>query len=149
MPFPTSPTAQDALTQGQMTARRLKDRLIHDRGMLAGQNVKRSFVRGTLDAMLHARAVMVSLAGTPGLQQFAKDQYANQGLDIAAEWLAVRQALDNATATILQNYPKSGNGAVEEMEFNAQGVTVEREFTPAQMAGTVIPILDAVIATIN
>jgi hypothetical protein len=148
MAFPTKATAQGALFRGQGAARRLKGNLVRARAQLAQQDVPRSFVRNLLDSIRRERDTLIAVETTPGLAEYAKEQFADANLDVVAEWQAMRAAIDDCGAWIVANYPRSANGALEELTFDAQGREVVLQFTVAQTSG-LRDRLDAVIATIN
>lgn len=88
------------------------------------------------------------LAATPGLAQYAKDQYANSGLDIAAEYTALIARIDATVAWVTTNHPKAGSGEILERKWLPDGRTQSNTFDTAALA-TFRAQLDLLIAQID
>lgn len=93
------------------------------------------------------RQQIAEAATTPGIGQYAKDQFNNQAFDIVAEYNAMVSAIDNTIAWITTNFPNSG-GDLRVYTFDANGNLVSKEWTPAQTAGLRAQI-DALVSTIS
>jgi len=88
-------------------------------------------------------------ASVPGLAQYAQDQYANSGLDIASEYSAMRAAAVALRDWIHANMPTdSESGAVLLQSLNADGSLSELTFSTSETAG-LRTNADALIATIG
>lgn len=79
---------------------------------------------------------MNALANTQGLAQYAQNQYANAGLNIAAEFTAVRNALVSLNDWIKAAFPKDPNtGRYVIKGTDAEGSEEALVFTAAELAG--------------
>jgi hypothetical protein len=121
------------------------------------QNIRTLSAAGTLGAanLLHLVTFLADvksenqrLAAVPGLQAYAQSQVNNTGLDLAAEFTAMRTQLDATTAWVVANFPKDANGFLLAQTIGADGRQVDRVFTAAQTAA-LRTVLDALIATID
>ena len=77
--------------------------------------------------------VINSLRTTPGLQQYARDQWDDQTLDVPTEFTAVLSAMTQLRDWIFANFPKGG-GAWQVYDYDNAGVPVVLTFTPAQLS---------------
>ena len=102
-----------------------------------------------MESLTQMRAQLITLAAVPGIGDYAKTQFGDSGLDIGAEWLAMRTQLDAVILWVATNIPKdtvSNRWILTEEIVN--GLRVDRTFTPAETA-TMRTVLDALIATID
>lgn len=76
---------------------------------------------------------MASLAATPGLAQYARDQENDQSYDVVAEYNAMIAAADAVTSWMQTNIPKDADGYILAWKFGPTDLT-QRTFTPAQTA---------------
>lgn len=90
---------------------------------------------------------LTTLAQTPGLGQYARDQENDQNYDVAAEFAAMMAALTAAGMAIAQAIPKQG-GVLLTHTLDASGFRVPVEFSVAELAG-VVTALDNLTAAIE
>jgi len=89
------------------------------------------------------------LAATPQLQAYARDQIEDPTLDLAAEYVAMRDAATALRDWIFANIPTdAATGAVLLRVIDATGESVELTFTSAQASGFRTQA-DAFLATIG
>lgn len=126
----------------KVTATQLRDKS-------AAGPVSSTEIIGYASGLASQRDQIAVLAATPGLAQYARDEYANAGLDIAAEYTALIARIDSTTAWIVANHPKAaGTLEVLERKFSADGRTVANTFSTATLA-TFRSTLDLLIAQID
>jgi hypothetical protein len=137
MAWPASQqTLDDALTQTSSTANKIKSltqTIITD--SLAGDVPRRTFV----DLQRRLQAAITAwnnAAAVPGIVQYARDQYDNQTIDIAAEFIAMRSAAESLRDWIFNNIPTDPtDGAVRLETISQFGVFTPIMVTTAQSAG--------------
>ena len=96
-----------------------------------------------------AAARLTSLSTTPGLPQYARDQFANPALDPVAEFTAMRAAMISLRDWIFANFPRDPTTqAVLTHTYDVDGVASQLTFTSAQLAGLRTQIA-AFVATIS
>ena len=81
---------------------------------------------------------MDTIAATPGIQQYVRDQEQDQTYDIAGEYTTMRASLIAIRDWIFNNLPtftQAGTKYLIVSTLTNDGNIVEREFTPAQTAG--------------
>jgi len=100
---------------------------------LASQSVGFSELRGIYRTLERADAQFTSLAATPGLAAYAQAQEDDSTYDVAAEFAAMRAAVQSAINWIGTNVPTTATVAPIE-QWTDQTVTSDA-FTPAQTAG--------------
>ena len=139
----TKPTAY---TTAKSTAAQAKQLAQQSRDAMAAGTVSGNVIRQLLDRLLIAKTTFQSVAAVPGIAAYAQAQEGDGAYDVAAEFTAMTDAIDDVGAWILANVPTSG-GYVQMEQWSASGVSV-RQFTTAQTAGLRTQ-LDALIATID
>lgn len=118
------------------------------RATSAAGPVSATAVIAYLGRLVDARDRMAALASAPGLGEYAKAQYNNPNLDIAAEYTATVAQINATGAWIIGNFPKTATtNELRERTFDANGRTVAVQFSTASMAG-LRSALDALTATI-
>lgn len=102
---------------------------------LAAGNVSADDILGIHRRAVSSDAKLATLAATPGLGDYAKAQFNNAGYDIAADFTALRNALQAVRDSIESTIPKDDGATpyflVHRFVSNA---VVARTFTPAQTA---------------
>ena len=83
--------------------------------------------------MVKVDAMLATAAATPGLAAYAKAQFDNESLDIAAEFTALRAAVQAVRDHVETAVPKDGSGYWLLHQFVAHVVT-PRTFAPANTA---------------
>ena len=145
MPYKTNSLAK-TLDEIDEVMIRLKAFAVSINNQMAAVNVDADYVINIRQRCLRDKATLQSLASTPGLVQYAKDQKNDQAYDIGAAYTSVVTAIDNLAAGIVSAFPKDGSNYLLERQFSATGVTI-REFTPAQTSGlrTLVSAISAAI----
>lgn len=152
MALPTTPPLNEVLTQARERWLNLKISAIQARDRSASNDISAGYVLLVLDRLREDLSYFNSIASTPGLTQYARDQYADQGMDIVADFNAMMNAITNTINWIVSALPKApadgqGNEYLLLKTIDATGVRSDRLFTPAQTAGLRTQ-LDSIIATI-
>ncbi len=88
------------------------------------------------------------LKATPGIGQFAKDQFNDILFDIAAEFNEMQARMQGVLTWIRVNLPVSANGFVEERVIEPDDTITHKTFSSAQ-ALTFRTELNALVASIN
>lgn len=121
------------------------------------QDKKAEFQGATVSAdqviavIQHAAAVLprfASWTSAPGLEQYARDQEADQAYDVVAEYTAMRNTIRDLRDSLIALFPKDGAGYLLYQKLNADGTFAMRTFTAAQMSAT-LALFDAVDASIT
>jgi hypothetical protein len=150
MAFPTATfPLEEALDQIVGTAIDLKRRITTIRDLsAAGDTARFTYIR-LLQTIKESVDIWDKAASTPGIDQYAKDQFSDPGLDIVAEYTAMKNAAVSLQNWIFTALPTdAGSGAVLLNTVNVNGELGELTFTSAQTQGFRTEA-DAFIATIN
>lgn len=153
MPFPSSGSSREslatALARVRASAHGVKQAAQDLRtASAAGPIVARRIVH-VMEEFTAAHERFNAIKTTPGLAAYARDQFADQGLDLAAEVSAMQSALVACVTWIQTNMPKdSASGRWIAVEELIDGKRVDRLLAPAATAG-LRTVLDALIATID
>lgn len=91
-------------------------------------------------------AVLAQVQSIPGIAQYARDQFDDATFDVAAEFLAARNAIQAVATQIETDLPVNG-GFLQTHSF-AGGAYTPRTFTPAQTA-SLKATLDTVAALVS
>lgn len=148
MAFPASTTIlavvmdQISRTMGQVRSEALQIKNASVAGPIGANNVV-AYVGQLADH----RDLMSSLSSTPGLAEYAREQFNSPGLDIGAEFTATLAQIDATRTWIVSNFPKAGTGELLEKKLDANGRVVLNTFSTASLT-TFRAQLDALIATI-
>ena len=114
----------------------------------AGSIIARRIVNHC-DSLAQINDQLNTLKAVPGIGDYAKEQFNDANIDIAAEFTAMQNALASTVSWIATNMPKETVTnrwlSVEEL---VDGKRVDRTLTTAQTAGLRTQ-LDALIATID
>lgn len=149
MAFPaTQQSLSDGLAEARRQAASVRSRALEASAFLAANNASANYVLDILSAVKEARAKLVAIGALSGIADYAKAQYADQGLDIAAEFTALVSALADVRTWITTNFPKDASGYLLKEQFAADGGLNVRSFTPAQTAG-LRTVLDALAAAVE
>lgn len=111
-------------------------------GPISGNVIVELYLRLVAD-----KARFDAIAATPGIGQYAKDQYNDDTYDVAAEFTAMVNAITAVGTWINTNFPKDAGGYILKDQLTASGVDV-RTFSTASLA-TFRTQLDSLIATIQ
>lgn len=135
MAFPaTADNLARALLDAQNEARAIKTYSADAVTLMAGNNVSANQVLDIYARLGTAKAKFQAVAAVSGIGQYAKDQFANQSLDVVAEFNAMVAAVDYVRSWIETNHPKDPSGYLLKDQFSGGSISV-RSFTPAQTAG--------------
>lgn len=153
MPFPSSGSSRESLSTAlarlRATAHGVKQSAQDLRNASAAGNIVARRIVQVMEELTAANERFKTLKTVPGLAEYAKEQFADQGLDIMAEFGAMQSAVVACVTWIQTNMPKDSVSKrwihVEEL---VDGKRVDRLLDPASMAG-LRTVLDALIATID
>lgn len=137
MPYPASQTvAKNALDSVTVVALRLKGLAQTLRTQsAAGSTPRRSYIALQRQIQIGLDQWAVA-AAVPGLAQYAKDQYADQNLDIVAEYQAMRSAAEALRDWIFSAIPTdAGSGAALLEVYDQGGNPTDIMVTTGQSAG--------------
>lgn len=118
------------------------------RDAMAAGNTSANALKQLLEVLANYDSQLADIAAVPGLADFARAQEGDPNYNVAAEFNAVRAAMDSVVTRVLDDIPKHpSTGHVLLETWNATGVSV-RSFTVAQTAN-LRDDLAALIATID
>lgn len=117
------------------------------RAAMAAGNVAANSIIDLWERLKTSKAQLQSLASTPGLADYAQDQYGNESLNISTEFTAVINAIDGVTGNIESTFPKDASNWLLAASFGASALTY-RQFTPAQTS-TLQGLLQTLADTIS
>jgi len=129
----SSVVPSEALRITKGAAVQLKQNLSSFIATLSAQSVGFAELRGIYRTLERADAQFASLSATPGLAAYAQAQEDDATYDVAAEFTAMRSAVQSAIGWIGSNVPTTATVAPIG-EWTDQTVT-SNAFTPAQTAG--------------
>lgn len=137
MAFPASTvTAEQAWNGIRDRAVRLKSQVQTIRDSSAAGDTGRTSYIGLQRSLDRAVSTWNAFASVPGLQAYARDQIDDATLDLAAEFVAMRDAAIALRNWIFANMPRdAGTGAVLLHTVGQDGAQIELTVTAAQTAG--------------
>jgi len=146
--FRTAPAAAPALAQIQAQAKTTKSYLTTKRAEMVLPTVNAMVPLAVIQHLASAIPRLNALAATPGLLQYAKDQYNDQAYNVAAEYTAMANAMTAVLNNLVATFPKDGTNTYLAYEIiNGVGQITQRTFTAAQLAPAVA-LVDTLLATI-
>ena len=148
MAFLTGQTAQEAFTDAKNIANGVKSAAQQHIAQFAS-TTNRDQVLALAVNLREWRIRLAAASQVPGVVQHARDQYDNQTYDVAAEFTAMLDAIDDVITGIVTAFPVAPSGGeVREKVLNADGSITMRTFTSAQLASlvTLLQTLDAAIS---
>lgn len=154
MPFPstassTAQTLEDALQKLTELAGAVKRRTAALSTSIAAGPVDGGVLVNYLRDLTQLRSQLVAQrSSAPGLMAYAKAQFGDDGLDIQAEFVAMRDAIDVTRAWFVANMPQNAQNYLLVEQIAANGNLSYRQFTQAQLA-TLVTQLAALSATID
>jgi hypothetical protein len=150
MAFPSQTDAATAWQVIRSTAAAIKARTNSLNALSLAGPVGASVLLDYLDWLLDRRADLAAYQATPGLAAYAQDQVNNPALDIAAEYTAMVDAIDDLRVWMTTNFPQNSPGTayLQAHTFDGAGRKVDRTFTTVQLA-TFRTNLQALLATIS
>ena len=112
-------------------AKIVRERAVSWKAQLAAGNV--SVFAITHEMLPLLKSASEQFASVPaGLAQYAKDQEDDQTYDVAAEFVAMRNAVNAARDRIVSTVPQDANNVLRERTINADGSITLSTVTPAQ-----------------
>lgn len=149
MSWPTNVTFDKALRQTDEEAVALKTELTRARGLItSGAQIRRG-VHSWARRIQRALDVWDEAAALTGIVQYVRDEKNNQSLDVAAEFIAMRNAAAAIQAEIISIVPTdSGTGALLLQTSSAQGDLTDLTMSVAEMS-TLVPLIDTYIAAVD
>lgn len=151
MAFPTSNPLAAALISAQGTAATLKYLAQSTATACAAGPVSANLLLQMMDTLVRSKAIFNTVAATPGILQYAKDQYNNQSLSISTQFTNMISAIDAAATQIAGDIPKgtAGQGGwMLTQKFAADGSVSVRAFSSVETAA-IVTALNALVATIS
>jgi hypothetical protein len=147
MAFRTAQNAAEAFTLAKNLARGVKQTAQSNAAAFAS-TTNRDQVLALAVNLREWRIGLAAARDVPGVGQYARDQYADQTYDVAAEFTAMLAAIDAVITEIHASFPVDNTGGeVKERVLNADGSITMRTFTAAQLATLVtrLQTLDAAV----
>lgn len=112
MALPTGRFLAKALTQAQDIQEQIKTRSQGLNDASAAQAVRRSRVLRFYQDIKRARTALTAIRNKSGLDEYARIQFDDAGLDTVAEIDAIITALDETILWVDNNFPQSGGFAL-------------------------------------
>ena len=138
MAFKTAQSASEAFTTAKNLARGVKLTAQSNISQFGNASINRDQVLALAMNLREWRIALAAVASTPGLAQYAKDQYGDQDYDVAAEFTAMTNAIDAVISGIHTAFPTDNSGGeLKEKVLNADGSVTMRTFTAANLASLV------------
>jgi hypothetical protein len=135
MAFETDGLAK-AYAGAQNEAIRIKSYATSTAAAMAAGDVSANAVQQVMTTMKGAIELWDAASGTPGMPQYARDQQDDQGYNVIAEFLAMRQAAVDTRDWVINNFPKSNPGDfILKDKYEADGAITVRSFTNVETAG--------------
>ena len=148
MAFPASTQIKvDALQALRRAANQLKSNMQTKKDMMAAQSVSGAFVISILVDVKSAITTFNDTSTVPGIAEYVQDQYNDDGIDVVAEFAAMKTTSENVRDWIITNLPKA-NGYLAVRTMDATGKISDRMFSPADTANLRTQ-MEAVIGTIG
>lgn len=110
----------------------LKNYCVRTRERSAAGPIVATVIIDTFINLTGEKTALQAAAQAPGLAEYARQQKANQDLDIAAEFTAVIAAVDSVLAWIDSNFPQDANGFLLRETWGPSG-PMDRTFTSAPL----------------
>lgn len=151
MPFPSNEgntTLEDAWSSAMGHAGRIKRKAqsLHTSTL---SSCTATLILNVVRDILSARDALAQLAGTPGLEAYARDQIEDPTLNLAVEYNAMIAAINAVRDWVFVNIPKEAvTGYLLIETLTTELVRVDREFSSVSLGG-LRTVLDTLIASIN
>jgi hypothetical protein len=84
-----------------------------------------------------------------GIGAYAQGQVNNPSLNVTTEFSNMVAAIQNVINWVVNNFPKDASNNLLYEKFNVDGTQTFSSFAQAQLTAAFIPLLQALIATIN
>jgi len=106
---------------------------------------------GLVNHLFQIRQGLAKAQATPGMAQYAKDQFNDPAYDVAAEFTTMMAEINTMTAFLEANYPTGPGGHLQTRLFvgDGSGATVSDTITNPSQLTALITRLDALIAVIE
>jgi hypothetical protein len=112
-------------------------------------DIERKQLIGLMRLLSRAITEWAGVRALSGVSQYAKDQYANAGLDIVAEFVAMETEAIALRDWIASNFPKDiGSGAWLVEFYDTSGAATSLVFTTVELVGFRSRV-DSLLATIG
>lgn len=148
MAFPTQTmNQQDALNKSIRKAETLKTYLADASVVMGSQTVSASLPLGVMSECMDALMVWNKAKAVSGIGQYAKDQFADQNLNIGAEFTAMVNAVQAVVDAVDTHIPKDADGYLLVRKI-VNGSFVVRQLSVAETAD-IVAAIDACINTIE
>lgn len=147
MALPSRQPLSEVLSEARRTWANTRSACVTARQQSAAGPVQAHRVVALYDQLRRDAVHFRRIAATPGLADYARAQYADEGVDVAADFAAMANAIDTTVSWISAALPRDADGYPALHQINEDGSIVQRTFSSAQTAG-LRTRLDAIIATI-
>ena len=150
MAFPASqPLPYEALSTARRTLAGLRATVSDLRTESVSADIPRTRVVGLMGLLAGAIDRLTAAAAVSGIGQYAKDQYADQNLDVVADFQSAVAAATSLRDWIYNNFPTdAGSGAWLATSYDNAGTETVLLFTSAQLSGFRTQA-DAFLATVS
>jgi len=149
MPLPTRQTLDEALTTVRRVGKALRGFAVR-RAEDFASGAPSTTVLDVFIRLGEGKAELQAAATVAGLAKYAKDQFGDPDLDVAAEYSALITAIDAARQEIAAALPTANDGGVDYLLVSrlTAGGPVDREFSAGELASA-RAALQAVAAAIE
>ena len=147
MAFPSSPPLQKRLESLLQDVGHLKSLAANRISTMAAGSVSADYLVDIYRFLLEVDARLGAVAATSGLPAYAQQQFDNEGIDLAAEFTALRGAVQAAGAHIKTALPKDANGFLLLHTWSGNSI-VPRAFNQAATA-TLRTLLQSIVDAIE
>lgn len=144
----TNIATEGALSRIRTQAAATKSYLQNQRVLMVAATVASTVPLAVIQHLSTIIPTLTTLAATPGLATYARDQFADPAYDVVAEFNAMRTALVNLRTNLISTFPATGGFLAYEQLDPTSGTKTTRTFTAAQMAAAVA-LVDLAIASIQ
>jgi hypothetical protein len=141
-------TSSKALLEINQQVAATRAYLVTQRALMVAPTVNAAVLKAVIQHFSVVIPTLTTLAATPGLAAYAKDQLNNPNYDIAAEFSAMRKTMVAAMTGLIQMFPNNPSGLLLYELVSPAGIFTTITFTSAQ-AAPAVALIDAVIATIE
>ena len=149
MAFPASQTLlSTALVKASKIASDTKNRSVALNASIALGSIDRDLTITYMSQLTGAINAWNIIKATPGIAEYAKVQYNDPTLDIAAEFNSMVTTATTTRDWIFNNFPKDGSGAWLINSYSESGQHTDLQFTKGQLS-TLVTEIDLLITEID
>ncbi len=155
MSFKTKSTQEipaEQFDRALQSANQIRRTAVAFRALAVGGSVRTDdLFTGLIHQLFQIRQSLLKAKTTPGIVQYAKDQFDDPAYDIVTEFTTMLSEIDATTGFFETNFPKGPGGHLLIRTFvgDGSGDTVADTITDSGQLTAMIGRLDALIATID